>query len=160
MAVFSSDLRLRYWLTREFGTITTLVFCMLNPSTANEEEDDPTIRRCISYAKLWGFGRLIVVNAYAYRSTDPKVMFALQRNNYDIVGSWNDEAIRLAAEEARAFDGFVVAGWGRHVPEERAARIVDLVGEVYCLKTNKDGSPVHPLYQPSAARPQLWRKAS
>lgn len=159
-ATFSDDMRFRYRLTREFGRISTLVFCMLNPSTATAEENDPTIRRCIGYARLWGFGRLIVVNAYAYRSTDPHAMFALEQQGKDIVGPHNDEAIKLAAAEARAFDGFVVAAWGRHTSAARAARIAKLVGELRCLGINRDGSPVHPLYQPASAKPQPWRTAA
>lgn len=108
VAVFSDDRRYRYHLLRNLasGTGRTVAFCMLNPSTADAFKNDPTVRRCVGYARAWGFYRLVVVNLFALRATDPAVMLA----DPDPVGPDCDIYLRLAADQAE----FVVCAWGNH----------------------------------------------
>ena len=120
-------------------------FVMLNPSTADAEEDDPTIRRCIGFAGNMGYGGIEVVNLFAYRATNPKALADAR----DPVGPENDEAIL----EAMKGTGIVVCAWGAlHFDG-----LADRVGEVLallkranlvtaCLALTQDGEPRHPLY--------------
>ena len=106
-AKFSSCRTYRYSLTRIWDdSKETCVFIGLNPSTADENDDDPTIRRCIRFAKDWGFGRLVMVNLFSYRATDPKVM----KSTPHPIGDDNDK--HLLAECGKA--QLVVAAWGNH----------------------------------------------
>lgn len=122
-------------------------FIMLNPSTADHEKDDPTIRRCIGYARSWGFGKLIITNLFALRSTDPRV---LQRHA-DPVGEGNDEQIVAMADRSHR----IIFAWGNHGKLlGRGNEVRKLLSEGgvmeefnYCLGMNKTGEPVHPLYQ-------------
>lgn len=130
----------RYLLTREWDPAAEkLTFVMLNPSTADADLDDPTIRRCISFAKREDFGGLRVVNLYAFRATDPKVM----KRQPDPVGPDNDHWIRDAV-----LGRTVIVAWGANATAERALELRTLLaGElVYCLGTTKQGHPRHPLY--------------
>ena len=104
--VFSSCRRYRYVLWREWGAgnPSYALFIGLNPSIADEIEDDPTIRRCVDYAKRWGYGALCVVNLFAFRATDPKDMKAEPRP----IGRRNTSWILKMAQEA----GVIVAAWG------------------------------------------------
>lgn len=163
-AVFSPCERYRYRLTRNLtgGPTPTLpagarsvTFCMLNPSTATASADDPTIRRCIGYARAWGYAQLIVVNVYGLRSTDPKGLWKVD----DPVGADNDAAIARATQESH----FVVAAWGKHAPIERVRVVLGTIRDVphgsaklRALKLNKDGSPAHPLYLKSSSTPIPW----
>jgi len=136
----------RYWLTRAWvraGEIPKLLtFCMLNPSTANADVDDPTIRRCMGYARREGCNSLRVVNLYAYRSTAPKAVW----EQPDPVGPDNEEALTLAL----TLPGAVICAWGKHARPLEVDRFRHLVAHldrpVVCLGTNLDGSPKHPLY--------------
>lgn len=146
-AHFSDCGQFRYLLTREFGGESTCLFIMLNPSTADAEHNDPTIRRCISFAKREGFGRLEVVNLYAFRSHSPAVLFAA----LDSVGPANDSEIIAALDRADS----VVVAWGNHAEQERVievAGLIDRSGNVSnCFGFTKLGQPRHPLYLPSDA---------
>jgi len=116
------------------------MFIGLNPSTADETQDDPTIRRCIGFAKAWGFSALCMTNLFAYRATDPAVMKAEQ---FPIGGDENDLALRSLSESA----GIVIAAWGVHGTHmERDAAVKKLVPNLQCLGTTKEGHPRHPLY--------------
>lgn len=111
----------------------------LNPSTADERVDDPTIRRCVQFAKRWGYGALCMTNLFAYRATDPKIMKAQARP----VGEDNDRWLALCAE--RASD--VVAAWGMHGTHmNRDREALFWLPALKCLGTNSDGTPRHPLY--------------
>lgn len=137
-----------------------LLFIMLNPSKATAVDDDNTIRRCIGYALAWEYQQLLIGNAYAYRATDPADMFAAQARGVDIVGPKNDYYLTSMVERAVRSGGEIVVAWGGDCDPERARKIYKLVADVggsaKCLKTNKDGSPVHPLYQPKHLRPIPW----
>ena len=135
-----------------------VVFCMLNPSTAEEDihgKNDPTVRRCIGYAFDWHYTDMEVVNAFAARSTDPDALLRMD----DPVGPSNDAAIRAAMLRSDLF----IAAWGGHksVKEGRQDAIVQLAREcgiaIYALKVNGDGTPAHPLYLSKMLEPVLWR---
>lgn len=153
-ATFDVTGRYRFRLSRVWDpTAPRCVFAMLNPSTADAFQLDPTVRRCMNFARGWGFGALEVVNVFAYRSTDPKVLPHLE----DPVGAGNDDAIVAAAAAA----GMVVAAWGVHAAlggrGERVRRLLDDAGvELHYLRLTKDGHPGHPLYVPAATPPTPW----
>lgn len=130
-----------------------VLWVMLNPSTADANLDDPTIRRIKDFTGRWGYSRAVVVNLYSFRATDPKVM--LQAD--DPVGPENDASIVMMAASASK----VVCGWGKHGEPLRVAAVVDLLsvhrGHIYCLGTNEDGSPKHPLYLKKTTPLQPWK---
>jgi hypothetical protein len=139
--------RYRYRLWRRWlPGAATVAWVMLNPSTADDLRDDPTIRRCIGLSRGWGFGGLEIVNLYALRATDPADLFAARRP----VGAGNDAAVAAAVATADA----VFAAWGNHGRPDRVAAIVPLLGaRVYSLGTTAQGAPRHPLYVASSTRP-------
>lgn len=135
----------RYGLSRHFPVGSgRLNIIMLNPSTADEFKNDPTITRCIERTKALGFIELVVTNLFALRSTDPR---ALLTHN-DPVGPENDRHIRAVA----AMSDRVVVGWGnwgrRFHRHEAVLGILREFGEPYCLGVSKIGQPIHPLYVP------------
>lgn len=151
-AYFSPCQKYRYMLRRQWAMDAKryCLFVMLNPSTADAIEDDPTIRRCIGYAKSWGYDVLLVGNAYAYRSTDPSQLWTVD----DPVGPENDE--RLAQMSALA--GLVVAAWGSNVQPGRAVEVIDTLrkfNDVHFLSLTRDGQPKHPLYLRKDLQPQV-----
>lgn len=155
-AVFSPCRTYRYSLWRRWDADgPTLNVIGLNPSTADEYADDPTIRRCIGFARAWGFGTLVMTNLFAYRSTDPRVLLTVA----DPVGPDNDQALRVQAYEA----GMVVAAWGAHplaVARSEAVRPLIQPYSVMCLGATKDGAPRHPLYLPKTMLPSpFWTTA-
>lgn len=153
------DLRAyRYTLTRDLGQLFpkkgTIVFVMLNPSTADQFQDDPTIRRCRGFATDWGFARLEVVNLYALRATNPKALFEAN----DPVGPANNDVILAAQERAER----VVVAWGAPKAPQKSQRVQEVVSgplrdvPLFCLGTTKDGAPRHPLYVPKAQGLVPW----
>ncbi len=150
-AQFSDDRRYRYTLTREWRDGPSVAFCMLNPSTADETANDPTVERCQRRAHMSGFGKLVVVNLFAYRSTDPKVLRLVSNP----VGPRNDEAIIGACSAAQ----LVVCGWGVHgALYGRGAAVLAMLREAkivpHALRINGDGCPAHPLYIGYETKPQ------
>ena len=136
----------RYSLNRSWGHGATVLFVMLNPSVADGSRDDPTIRRCVGFAKAWGFGALSVANLFAMRSTDPSVLLSAP----DPVGPDNDAVIFELARRA----SLVVAAWGAH--KAGACRVADvrrLLPKPVCLGLTSSGHPRHPLYAPGSAPP-------
>jgi hypothetical protein len=130
-----------------------VLWVMLNPSTADATVDDPTIRKCIAFAKRWECGGIEVVNLYAFRATDPADLKACQYR----VGPRNFETLRaMLANHA----GPVVAAWGAHAQASVAEwfRVEALLAgkPLYRLRRNKDGTPGHPLYIPLAAELVEW----
>ncbi|BDR53264.1 hypothetical protein KIM372_11710 [Bombiscardovia nodaiensis] len=139
-AIFSDDRLYRYELTRVWDDAQpSMGFVMLNPSTADAHEDDPTIRRCKQYAKDQGFGGIVVVNLYAYRSPEPSDLWTVE----DPVGPENDAFV----EGLKSRCSKIVVAWGKNATEERVREVLPLLGDdLYCLCKNADGSPHHPLY--------------
>ncbi|NVH52946.1 DUF1643 domain-containing protein [Photobacterium damselae subsp. damselae] len=125
------------------------MFIGLNPSTADETEDDPTIRRCINFAKSWGYGGLCMVNLFAYRATQPEDM----KRASNPIGDQNDETLILLAQNA----GVIVGAWGNDgVFLNRSEDVRALIPELNVLKVNKSGEPAHPLYLKSTLTPIKW----
>jgi hypothetical protein len=141
-AVLSMDGMYRYRLTRRWSGGPTLNVIGLNPSTADAMRDDPTIRRCIGFARDWNFGRLVMTNLAAFRSTDPKGLMSAEHP----CGPDNDDWLRA---EAAAAD-LVLAAWGAHpVAIDQGRRVMRHVlngVELRCLGETKYGAPRHPLY--------------
>ena len=123
------------------------LFIMLNPSTADDLEDDPTIRKCIHYSKREGCGLLTVVNLFNVRSTNPDNLLKMSNKQRE-----TDCNILNVEQEIKKAD-LIILAWGSHPATKISKReqIVELVynnGKIpYCLKINKDGNPAHPLYQ-------------
>lgn len=143
-AEFSPCRTYRYDLERHWHEgCGKVAFIGLNPSTADETQDDPTIRRCIGFAKSWGFSGLHMLNLFAYRATDPKDMKLAD----DPIGPDNDRYILQVANECIA----VIAAWGTHgVYRGRDNQVKRLLPELHCLKITKGGHPSHPLYLPKS----------
>jgi len=151
-ATLSADYRYRYRLWRDWrgtpasGRGTTVLWVMLNPSTANAEEDDPTIRRCLAFTRREGFGRMDVVNLFALRATDP----AQLRTASDPIGPAWEGATRAALQGADA----ILCAWGAH--GSYRGRDVEVLrflqaerppgAPIWCLGSTKLGLPRHPLY--------------
>ena len=147
---------------KQLGEPLTCLFVMLNPSTATGEEDDPTIGRCVAYAKAWGYDRLEVVNLFAWRATEPRDLLAVS-SEADPVGFANQDAIQEAVYRA----GIVVCAWGvtgSYLGQDETAlgwitQAVELMAEegrkieVCALKRTKDGFPSHPLYLSAHLKP-------
>jgi hypothetical protein len=160
VAIFSPCRRYRYALTRSIGTSQRVLTGIgLNPSTANAFSNDPTIRRCIGFGQSWECGTYVMLNAYAFKATDPRDMWAAQSLGDDVIGEHNNAAIALVL--GLMGDGVPLAAWGTHAEAERIrdlARIAtDLRIDLQCLGTNKDGSPKHPLYLAANTPLQPWQ---
>ena len=150
-AEFSPCRTYRYVLRRTWSAGPAVGFILLNPSTADETENDPTIRRCIGYAKAWGYGSLVLGNLFALRSTDPKGL----RQVADPVGPDNDDWLLRIAKEA---GGKVICGWGNHGALNGRGRAVAVnlaaAGvRPLALTVTTDGSPGHPLYLRGGLKP-------
>lgn len=151
-AKISDDGLYRYTLSRrwDYGG-TTAFFIMLNPSTADGFVDDPTIRRCMGYAKAWDCTALVVVNLYAYRATKPEDLWTVE----DPVGPDNDYWLRREMAVAKATDAPLIAAWGANAKPDRVAhvRLMPGAGRMQALGLTKGGQPRHPLYLPATAKP-------
>lgn len=141
-ARFSADRRYRYRLWRNWGTLDNCcVWLLLNPSTADEMAPDPTVTKCMRFARRWGYSGITVVNLFALVSTDPKGLLKVA----DPVGPGNDAAIDEAVRDARR----IVLAWGTHAPvrklirERETFRTFDY--RAGTLGRNADGTPRHPL---------------
>jgi hypothetical protein len=150
-ASFSVDRFYRYNLFRIWNENGgRMLFILLNPSTADETKDDPTIKRCITRAFALGYGGIEIVNLFAMRSTYPHNLF----NTSDPVGPENDLYILGAVERTE----LVVCGWGKHGNYlDRAKTVLGIVRSCnrapHYLKLNSDGTPRHPLYVPYSVFP-------
>jgi hypothetical protein len=180
-AVFSPCRTWRYTLTREWGLLgcvggcradagaglhepecktrlRTVTFIGLNPSTADETQDDPTVRRCIGFARSWGFDRMVMLNAFAFRATNPRRL----RQADDPVGPANNHHL---VEQASTAD-LVVAAWGNHAlwhplgivtrQEEVKFLLAEFGVELHALGMTKLGAPKHPLYLRADLMPVPW----
>lgn len=141
----------------QLGAPKSCVFIMLNPSTADGDQDDPTIRRCVGFAKAWGYDRLDVLNLFAYRATEPSELLALDHMD-DPVGPGNLSAFRGMLDNDGIFGtpvGTIICAWGNH--GTHLGQDETVLGwledrERFALRVSKDGHPGHPLYLPAAAR--------
>jgi len=142
-AYFSNDEKYRFILTRKWNKANkVVVFIGLNPSKATEMISDPTVRRCVNYAKQWGYDEMIMLNIFALRSTNPKQLY----KSKDPIGDMNDFCIREDIEMA----DLIVASWGNHGEHlGRGMEVYKIIKEmnVKCFGINQSGQPVHPLYQ-------------
>lgn len=152
----------RYALSRVWdASLPECAWVMLNPSTADHMKDDPTIRKCVGFARRWGCGSIYVVNLYAYRATDPSV---LRRCNYPIgeildlgpntTVNANDTWIAEAAKCAR-----MIVAWGGHAPAARASQVIGFIRQrrtapIECIGTTRAGQPRHPLMVGYAVPPR------
>ena len=152
-AVFSPDRKYRYTLWRHWiGGTGYAMFIGLNPSTADEVADDPTIRRCIGFAKSWGYAGLCMTNLFAYRATNPADMIDFELP----IGADNDKHIMDVAKDA----GVIVAAWGALGNwRGRGRHMRALLPNLHYLKLTKDGHPAHPLYLPKTLIPIAWEAA-
>ena len=124
----------------------TVVFVGLNPSTADETRDDPTTRRCVGFARDWGFARLELVNLFAFAATEPAEL----RSAPDPVGPGNLDAVAEATGRA----DLVVCAWGNDGLGPQADAVLDLVARPHCLGLTARGAPRHPLYVRATVRPR------
>jgi len=153
-ANYSDCERYRYDLTRIWDEQGRKVaFVMLNPSTATEVQNDPTVERCERRARTLGYGAFRVCNIFAWRDTDPKKM----RKAQDPVGPFNDQAIKDACIWADA----VICAWGTHGEHLQRGPAVEALMRgtkkpLYHLGLSKAGHPKHPLYIGYAQQPELW----
>ncbi len=153
-AIYSDCERYRYSLTRVWDAGgRKALFVMLNPSTATEVQNDPTVERCERRARTLGFGAFQVTNIFAWRDTDPRKMRAAA----EPVGPANDSAIL----EGAAWADQVIAGWGTHGEHlGRGAAVATLLRgtekPLYHLGLSKAGHPKHPLYIAYAQQPEVW----
>lgn len=136
----------RYWLTRRCGNLFAdkglALFVMLNPSTADAQNNDPTIRRCINFADIWGFKNMAVANLYAYRATKPKDLWKAE----DPIGPRNDYWLKSLTRHCSQ----IICAWGVNAQSQRIVDFKALMASsesrMWCLGTTKNGSPRHPLY--------------
>jgi len=152
-AVYSDCESYRYLLTRTWATGRKALFVMLNPSTATEIQNDPTVERCERRARALGFGAFRVTNIFAYRATDPKVMRAAT----DPVGSANDAAILGSV----AWADLVVCAWGNHgLHLGRGAEVTSLLRKtgvpLWHFGLTGHDQPRHPLYVGYDRQPMPW----
>lgn len=153
-ATFSPCRRYRYALWRDWRDLLGedggfVMFVGLNPSTADETNDDPTIRRCIRFTQSWGYSRLCMTNLFAWRATKPEDMMAADNP----VGPDNDATLLDLASRAAV----VIAAWGvngTHLGRDQAVRA--FLPRLHYLRLTADGHPGHPLYLPGALRPISW----
>lgn len=155
-AQFDQTGQYRYWLTRDWDfTKARVAFVMLNPSRADHQQDDPTLRRCIRFSQAWKYGSLVVVNLFAYCTASPKALKSVD----EPIGQGNDTYI---LEAARVADAILLA-WGNGGNlEGRDRQVLELLkpyrDRLYCLGWNSTGQPKHPLYLPKNSKPIPWVK--
>lgn len=147
----------RYLLHRRLpGGSGCGVWVMLNPSTADHRADDPTLRRCVGFAGRWGLAALVVVNLYAWRTSDPRELWRAD----DPVGVHNDACLRAVLRLAGARRWRVVCAWGGQARPERIEILRTMLAEAevtgWALGTTRGGQPRHPLYVPYEAPLRAW----
>ncbi len=153
-AEFSDDRAYRYLLWRYWNKDKPkIVFIGLNPSTADEETNDPTITRCENFALKWGYGGLWMLNIFAFRATDPRRL----KTAPDPVGPGNDDWIIRIADKAK----LIMIVWGSHGDYmDRGKIVIELLHgfDLHYLGITKGGHPKHPLYLKADLEPELFRR--
>lgn len=149
-AIFSPCRKYRYSLHRIWNENKPYcLFCCLNPSTATEIIDDPTVRRCIRFSFDWGYGGMVMSNIFAYRSTDPAGLKIPE----DPIGPENDQYLKTLSAGA----GITVAAWGIHGNYlNRGKTVLSFLKDPHYLKLTKGGIPNHPLYLRSDLKPKQF----
>jgi hypothetical protein len=155
-ATFSEDRRFRYLLWRTFGEGPAVAYVLLNPSTADEARNDPTVERCVRRGLTMDYAKVLVTNIFALRSTDPGELYRAQ----DPVGPENDRAIVQATRRAH----LVICGWGNHGEfRGRGSEVLKLLQAAgvapHCLTVTRSGQPGHPLYVGYNVQPRRWEYA-
>jgi len=148
-AIFDSTRQYRYSLWREWNSVAPRVgFVMLNPSQADETVNDPTIRRCLGFARSWGYGSVEIVNLFAYRTPHPKQL----RQVSDPIGQENDRTLVTFAQRV---DRIILAwgNWGRLHGRDQVVRHLLRSADLYCLGMTRQAQPIHPLYLKSDRQP-------
>jgi len=150
------------WWTEDPSDLRFVNFVMLNPSTADGEKDDPTIKKCMAYADAWGFRRMGVTNLFALRSTDPTNIETgwsdvIKKKVADPIGPQNDETIIGVATHATA----IICAWGNDGwLLDRPAAVKQLLrpfaSKLHFLRLNGTGEPAHPLFLSGAITPTRW----
>lgn len=160
-AVFSADRVHRYTLWRDMsgrlfdGEGGYVMFIGVNPSTADEQKDDPTLRKVQTLTRMWGYSEVVMTNLFAFRATDPDVMKA----SASPIGEDNDYWLDLCAR----FASMIVCAWGKHGAHRQRdkavlRRLLNGHGEkIYHLGRNFDGTPKHPCYLPNSTKHILWK---
>ncbi|MBA7715433.1 hypothetical protein ES703_124479 [subsurface metagenome] len=146
-AVFDQHRAYRFILWRFWNDSPRVLFIGLNPSTANELQNDPTIRRCLGFAEKWGYGGMFFCNLYSYISTDPRLL-----SSEEALHAANIPAITMAT----SLSVLTVAAWGDGVElvengKSVAEHVEELVAPSFCFGMTQKGNPKHPLYLPSDA---------
>lgn len=159
-ANFSECDKYRYLLVRTWDeSKPSICYLLLNPSTATEMDNDPTLERCQRRASTMGYGAFIIVNIFPYRLTDSKLLKTVP----DLIGdkAIADEQIVIAVAKS----AITICGWGAHklaIPRAREIMAMleqrGLTHKIHCLQQTKDGNPQHPLYISYAVQPKPWRQ--
>jgi hypothetical protein len=148
----------RYTLWRSWmGEGGTVNFIMLNPSTADDTFDDATIRRCVGFAKRWGYSALSVTNLFAYRATQPKNLMDLVGHNVGLAIGYDNDA-HIAEEAARA--AIIVCAWGDNC-DVLPHRDLDVIAtlrkyDLFCIRRTIKGNPAHPVREYYTDSPKLF----
>ncbi len=163
-ARFSDDRLYRYSLWRIWSRASAnprlCHWLMLNPSTADERDNDPTVERCERRARRWDYDGLIVTNLFAWRATDPA---AMRRQGRAAIGPDND----LAIWDARLTAALTICAWGddgghlgraAEVLQNMATNDLWWLSKLHCLRVNQSGEPAHPLYLPYRLKPVLYAR--
>jgi hypothetical protein len=139
--IFSACRKYRYVLWREWDMFSDSFanFICLNPGSADETQDDATVRACEEYAKRWGYGALCITSLFAFQAEDPQIMMSAD----DPVGPENDEWLKKSARGA----GVIIAAWGTNGRyRDRHLAVIEMFrGRLFCLRQTQDGHPQHPL---------------
>lgn len=146
--------RYRFTLTREWdASLPWVAFIGVNPSVADADIDDPTIRREINFAKAWGFGRLLKMNLYAYRTPYTSELWKAQKRGVDIIGGERNYFDGINATLAKYECARVIAAWGKNGKSRGQEAAVRISYQLDCLRINGDGSPEHTLFLPGDLTP-------
>ena len=168
-AVFSKDKRFRFLLWRIWDESKPLLhWCMLNPSSADQNESDPTLTKCCSFAKKWKMGGVILTNLFPAIATYPVELLkmddrrgpmAYMEGGIDGPDYVNKKYLLFAAQNS----DLTIVGWGNNVQRLNCLRVIEetvyvlnKVRPVKCIRKTKMGHPSHPLYIPLTAEPIDW----